>query len=180
MTHETLTRITCTVPAASLLTVVRVLDFGDTKSRDAFASAFDDLRASFTPNEIATGIISEPVADALEAPTGFEGMIAHLERQRAWSAKTFGPGARLAGVVDHIRKELREIEADPTDLKEWVDVLLLAFDGAWRAGWQPTEIVEAILAKQEKNESRVWPDWRAVPQNKAIEHDRSLEQRSSE
>jgi len=38
---------------------------------------------------------------------------AHLQRQRDWSARTFGPGSRAMGVVDHIRKELREIEADP-------------------------------------------------------------------
>lgn len=100
---------------------------------------------------------------------------AHLERQRAFSEKTFGPGARTQGVIDHIRKELREIEDDPTDIKEWVDVVILAFDGAWRAGWAPAAIVKAIVEKQIENEKRTWPDWRTADPNKAIEHVRDGE-----
>jgi hypothetical protein len=94
----------------------------------------------------------------------------HLDTQRAWSTDTFGPGDRALGVLDHIRKELLEIEADPTDVKEWVDVIILAFDGAWRAGWEPQEIIDAIKAKQARNESRTWPDWRTADRSKAIEH----------
>jgi hypothetical protein len=97
----------------------------------------------------------------------------HLCRQRDWSVKTFGPGSRAQGVVDHIRKELCEIEADPGDLKEWIDVVILALDGAWRSGAQPHEIIEALVAKQIKNEGRTWPNWRTADPNKAIEHDRS-------
>lgn len=93
----------------------------------------------------------------------------HIERQRAWSARTFGPGLRL-GVLDHIRKELVEIEADPTDLKEWADVIILALDGAWRAGHEPQAIIDTVRAKQARNESREWPDWRTMPSDKAIEH----------
>jgi hypothetical protein len=99
--------------------------------------------------------------------------VVHLARQREWSRQTFGPGDRAKGVVDHIRKELAEIEADPTDLGEWVDVVILALDGAWRSGHEPHEIIGAIKAKQARNEARVWPDWRTAPANKAIEHDRS-------
>lgn len=95
---------------------------------------------------------------------------AHLAHQREWSAKTFGPGDRLHGVLDHIRKELKEIEENPTDVTEWVDVVILAFDGAWRAGWEPQEIIDAIKAKQKKNEARNWPDWRIADRDSAIEH----------
>lgn len=95
---------------------------------------------------------------------------AHLIRQREFSEKTFGPGPRTKGVIDHIRKELCEIEADPADIMEWVDVIILAFDGAWRAGWEPAAIIKSIVAKQEKNEARTWPDWRTSPPDKAIEH----------
>ena len=105
-------------------------------------------------------------------PVAFD-FAAHLARQAAWSARTFGPGSRAAGVVDHIRKELTEIEADPGDLKEWIDVVILALDGAWRSGATPAEIVAALAAKQEKNEGRSWPDWRTADPSKAIEHDRS-------
>jgi hypothetical protein len=101
---------------------------------------------------------------------------AHLARQREFSLATFGPGSRLHGVLDHIRKELGEIEADPTDLGEWVDVIILAFDGAWRAGWEPQDIIDAIKAKQSRNEARSWPDWRTQPSDRAIEHVRPNDQ----
>ena len=97
-------------------------------------------------------------------------LLAHLERQRVWSEKTFGPGERTEGVIDHIRKELIEIEANPVDVSEWIDVVILALDGAWRAGWEPWHIVAALIAKQEKNEKRQWPDWRTAEPGKAIEH----------
>ena len=97
-------------------------------------------------------------------------LVAHLKRQTAFSRATFGPGPRTEGVLDHIRKELSEIEADPTDIMEWVDVIILAFDGAWRAGWSAEDIVSAIVAKQTKNEGRAWPDWRTAAPDKAIEH----------
>lgn len=97
-------------------------------------------------------------------------ILEHLRRQKKFSENTFGPGMRTKGVVDHIRKELVEIENDPTDLMEWVDVILLAFDGAWRSGATPEEIISGIQQKQAKNEQRKWPDWRTSDPNKAIEH----------
>src|SRR5262245_26420143 len=77
-------------------------------------------------------------------PPGAFDFRAHLQRQREWSERTFGPGPRTAGVLDHIRKELREIEAEPTDLREWIDVAILALDGAWRAGFDPDEIIDSL------------------------------------
>ena len=97
-------------------------------------------------------------------------LLTHLMRQIQWSTETFGPGDRAKGVVDHIRKELEEIEADPADLAEWIDVVILALDGAWRAGHTPDQIIEQLLAKQTKNERREWPDWREADPHKAIEH----------
>lgn len=94
----------------------------------------------------------------------------HLERQREFSAKTFGPGPRLLGVLNHIRKELDEVEADPQDAKEWADVIILAFDGALRQGHSPQDILDTILNKQTRNELRAWPDWREHSQDEAIEH----------
>lgn len=100
-------------------------------------------------------------------------LVAHLHRQKAFSENAFGPGIRTAGVCDHIRKELKEIEAAPTDLMEWVDVMLLAMDGAWRSGHSPEEIANALSLKLSTNEKRTWPDWRAADPNKAIEHVRA-------
>lgn len=102
-------------------------------------------------------------------------LTAHLRRQRTWSDLTFGPGERTAGVIDHIRKELLEVEAAPYDTSEWIDVAILAFDGAMRAGATPEQVVAALKAKQDRNEGRTWPDWRTMPKDQAIEHDRSGE-----
>lgn len=96
--------------------------------------------------------------------------------QREWSLKVFGPYARTAGIVDHIHKELKEIEQAPHDLKEWVDVVILALDGAWRAGYSENEIVVAMIEKQQENLTRSWPNWRTADPSKAIEHDRTLDQ----
>jgi hypothetical protein len=101
-------------------------------------------------------------------------IIEHLYYQKEFSERTFGPGPRTAGVIDHIRKELKEIEQEPDSLEEWVDVVILALDGCWRSGATPEEIVAMIQTKQAKNERRVWPDWRTVDTDKAIEHDRKV------
>lgn len=95
---------------------------------------------------------------------------AHIARLRAFSERTFGPGRRTEGILDHIRKELNEIVAAPDDVDEWVDVIMMALDGACRAGHEPQQIIDAIVAKQGRNEARTWPDWRTQPTDKAIEH----------
>lgn len=97
----------------------------------------------------------------------------YLRHQREWSLLTFGPGERTLGVLDHIRKELEEVEAEPSKVSEWADVLILAFDGALRAGHEPQAVIDAVIAKQAINEKRTWPDWRTMGQDIAIEHDRS-------
>lgn len=94
----------------------------------------------------------------------------HIARQIVFSKKTFGPGDRTEGVIDHIKKELKEVAADPADVEEWADIIILALDGAWRAGAQPQQIIDTIIAKQAKNEKRKWPDWRSATLGKAIEH----------
>jgi hypothetical protein len=93
-----------------------------------------------------------------------------VRRQRAFSEQTFGPRRRTLGILEHIRKELTEIEAEPFDLSEWIDVMILALDGAWRHGGTPETICATLVAKQDKNEARTWPDWRSVSESEAICH----------
>ena len=103
-------------------------------------------------------------------------LIAHIRRQQIFSKKTFGPytrPGRAAGVIDHIAKELCEVRDNPADLSEWIDIIILALDGAGTQGYTPEQIAAALEAKQTKNEGRVWPDWRTVKPGIAIEHDRS-------
>ncbi len=97
----------------------------------------------------------------------------HLIRQRIFSEKTFGPGSRATMVIDHIKKELQEITENPSSLEEWIDVVLLALDGAWRTGASEREIVAALTNKQTINENRSWPDWRKHPIDQALEHNRN-------
>lgn len=94
----------------------------------------------------------------------------YVRQQREFSYNTFGPGPRTEGVLEHISKEVEEVRNDPRDIKEWVDIAILAIDGAWRAGWSPEAIEEAFFSKLETNKNREWPDWRNAPKNKAIEH----------
>lgn len=95
-----------------------------------------------------------------------------IDRQRAWSDETFGPGLRTGGVTAHIASELDEIRKAPTDLFEWVDVLILAIDGATRAGHTGIDLIAAYHAKVAKNRARTWPDWRQFTEDQAIEHNR--------
>lgn len=139
------------------------------------SNALEDLTSS--PDQRPVPLLREAMELLREVqaePATFD-LVAHLHRQREFSERTFGPGARTAGVLDHIRKELAEVEASPGDVTEWVDLVILALDGAWRAGHQPQAIVDALVAKQERNEGRTWPDWRTADPSKAIEHDRTGE-----
>lgn len=141
--------------------------------KDEQGEGCDISAGMFGPN--FSNLIRRIVAEYLRKPVPCFDLLAHLQRQREFSERTFGPGARTAGLIDHIRKELLEIEADPGDLAEWIDVAILALDGAWRTGASPQQIIDALVAKQVKNEGRTWPDWRTAPADKAIEHDRSGE-----
>ena len=105
-------------------------------------------------------------------------LAAHLRRQIEFSVRTFGPGARTAAVCDHIRKELVEVLESGGSMAEWTDVIILALDGALRTGATPEQIIDAVVAKQTKNEGRRWPDWRTADPDKAIEHVRDAEEGS--
>lgn len=107
----------------------------------------------------------------------------HLIRQMAFSHATYGPGERRKGVIDHIKKELVEVEESLGDSREWVDVVILALDGltrrlAYARGENerrdPKDVAETVCnmieGKQTRNESRQWPDWRTADKSKAIEH----------
>ena len=93
----------------------------------------------------------------------------------------------MGGVIDHIRKELAEVEDAGGDASEWVDVVILALDGLTRRlayctgngaeRGNPEHVAQMacnmIVGKQTRNEARTWPDWRTMSADKAIEHDRS-------
>lgn len=102
----------------------------------------------------------------------------YVAQHRAWSEHTFGPKdlRGTVSVIDHLQKELAEVKANPTDLSEWCDIIILAIDGAWRSGHNPQELAAALVAKQRKNFRRQWPNWRTADPDKAVEHVREDEQ----
>lgn len=154
--------------------------------RDAALAAIEALKARHHPTpplKNRSGTLTSHTT-TYQNPMNYD-LITHLIDQIEFSERTFGPGARTIGIIDHIRKELVEIEKAPDDLEEWIDVILLAFDGAWRllaakpgligdGGALPPRLAEiiagAMRAKLEKNKARQWPDWRTAPEGKAIEH----------
>ena len=78
-----------------------------------------------------------------------------IERKMVWSFNTFGD-QKVCGVIDHIRDELLEVEENPADIEEWVDVLLLTIDGVVRAGFSADDIINELERKHKVNMSRRW------------------------
>lgn len=142
---------------------------------DLFTRRGDDFLADvhICRSRILSALISSPGKGGGQEVEAVADLVSYYERQIAWSRETFGPSLRTKGVIDHIRKELGEIEQDPHDLSEWVDVVILAMDGFWRHGGAASDLFPALLAKQKKNMARAWPDWRTMSEDQAIEHDRS-------
>jgi hypothetical protein len=84
-------------------------------------------------------------------------LIEWLTKKMEWSYKTFGSAERHLGVLKHIEKEIDEVRQNPQDVSEWIDIILLAFDGACRMGFTPEQVVKALISKQEQNTQRHWP-----------------------
>ena len=75
----------------------------------------------------------------------------YIDNQIEWSKKTFGNGRRTIGILKHIMSELNEVADNPDDLEEWIDVIILAIDGAWRHGYTAKNIIECLEKKQAIN-----------------------------
>lgn len=88
----------------------------------------------------------------------------YVVAQTAWSRVTFGSSRRTVGICRHIEKELVEIQADPDDAREWIDVMILAIDGYWRHGGKPEELAAMLEGKQRVNFEREWPPIQAEDQ----------------
>lgn len=103
----------------------------------------------------------------------------YLRRHLEWGHATFGSpadGRGPLGPLNHIEKEIVEIKEDPTDLKEWIDLIILGIDGFLRAGGKLTMLLPMLFQKQATNALRNWPDWRGMDPTKAIEHVRTPEE----
>lgn len=94
----------------------------------------------------------------------------YIQRHKDWSLKTFGEGRRTEGLCKHIEKELQEVRQNPDDVFEWVDIIILAIDGAWRSGHSPLQVVNALIEKQAINFGRTWEE--SGSEDEPVEHKR--------
>jgi len=97
-----------------------------------------------------------------------------LNRQKRWSKNTFGPTPRKEGLLKHIEREIEDVRTSEGKelLTEWVDIVILALDGAWRSGATPHEICQALEQKQAINMAREWPGGLTAPDDVPVEHER--------
>lgn len=85
------------------------------------------------------------------------------QQQFEWAQEAFGPGRRDKGIIAHLRSEIDELEANPDDIFEAIDLIFLAADHALRVlaadgDLQPGRTLEQFwLAKFDKNRRRSWP-----------------------
>lgn len=91
-----------------------------------------------------------------------------FNRMTDWAEKTF-PQRTNHSILTHLRKELVEIEANPDDLEEWADAILLFMHGLRERNFNIAQLVEALEKKFEINKNRKWgtPDEHGV-----VEHER--------
>lgn len=97
----------------------------------------------------------EIVAEFEDAMTQF------IVNQRQFSLEAFGKGGRVAGIIDHIQRELDEVrlaDSQHSVMQEFGDVALLAIDGMQRTGIPAREIARFFYEKLKKNKARKWPE----------------------
>lgn len=75
----------------------------------------------------------------------------YCEDHENWSRAVFGAPMEhdAEKLLKHIGLELDEVRKAPHDLEEWVDIIILAIDGAWRSGHSAGEIERTLIRKQE-------------------------------
>lgn len=84
--------------------------------------------------------------------------LVHLLREMlVWSKETFGCGIRTEPILKHIEMEVKEVrDSKGEDPYEWIDIIILAMDGALNAGYTPEEIAFFLRNKFEKNKKRTY------------------------
>lgn len=105
-----------------------------------------------------------------------ESMERFLADLMGFQASTFGPRQTLAGVLDHVTKEIEhEIRPDPTAALEWLGLLNLSVSALRIIGLTPAQAAKEWRRLLQDLKARDWPDWRTADPDKAIEHIRDEE-----
>ena len=92
----------------------------------------------------------------------------------AWSSDTFGDATVRGpeGPLNHLRKEIDEVIADPSDVVEFADMYMLVSDAASRAGHKMSDVIRASVDKLAVCETR---DWGPVNDQGFSEHIRNTD-----
>jgi hypothetical protein len=146
-----------------------------------------DYKLAVLGNRFAHKVNNNLMDDAMDTLIEIETRAVHVsqwdhsftrkvaDRAAAFSDKAFGPPAYRGpkGPLLHLAKEVTEAMADPCDINEYADCLLLILDASRRAGFSAMQVMEAADRKITVNEGRTWPDWKDQPGDVALEHDRT-------
>ena len=90
-----------------------------------------------------------------------------------WADATFPCPRHPSGPINHLKKEIVELEqSDYKSHEEWADLMILVINGAHCAGLSCNDLFNAIVRKMAKNKKRVYNQ---VGADGVIEHDRSLD-----
>lgn len=119
-----------------------------------------------------TGAMQRMIENTIKDKASYD-LIEHLHSQKSWSGRTFGHTYqvnRLEGILKHIEQEVEEVREDLYSLEEWIDLVTLSLDGAWRTGATNVEVAHALRDKLLKNKSREWPDWRTIKGDEPSNH----------
>ena len=88
-----------------------------------------------------------------------------------WQDRTF-PGGGTEGRMNHAAEELDEIKAEPGDVEEYADVLILLMGQAKKFGITASELILAARHKHGINREREWGD---VRENGVVHHHKEAE-----
>lgn len=72
-----------------------------------------------------------------------------------FTEKTF-PSSTAVSKAKHLSAEALEAAADPSDVLEWADCMILLLDGARKAGFSVDDIHAAVIRKMDINKRRNW------------------------
>ena len=74
---------------------------------------------------------------------------------KSWTEKQF-PSRNMRSILNHLRKEIAELEEAPDDIMEFADCFMLLFDAASYQGLHMSDIWRAMGEKLEINKARKW------------------------
>lgn len=97
-------------------------------------------------------------------------LIKALKRQFEFSQRVFGAGPKTEQILRHISRQSVDTIARGNPTEEWVDIMILAMDGALRSGSTPYEIAGLLEYKMTVNEAREWPKLEDQVMDEPVHH----------